>query len=264
MSDLKVEKIGHVVVIAIDRPEKRNAFTLEIVEEIVNHLAALKQDDGCRAVVLTGRGGAFCSGVDLSVIEDMQASGQAAPADWKHLLTEKVHRIALALEDFDKPTIAAVDGAAYGAGMDLALMCDMRFVSTKARFCEAYINLGVVPGDGGCYYLPRIVGVPKALELLLSGRVVDAEEAREIGLANRVCAPDALMEETLSFAAGLATKSPAAIRLIKRATYQSLGTSLQASLDLISSHMALIQSMEDTQEAARALRDGDDPEFTGR
>jgi enoyl-CoA hydratase/carnithine racemase len=137
----------------------------------------------------------------------------------------------------------------------------MRFAGESARFCEAYINLGVVPGDGGCYYLPRIVGLPKALELLLSGRVVEAAEAREIGLANRVCADDSLMAETMEFAEILAAKSPVALRLVKRATYQSLGTDLRTSLDLISSHMAVVQSLDDTAEAARALAARETPRF---
>lgn len=261
MSDVLVDRDGHVTVIAINRPERRNAFTLEVLDSIVAALAELRRDASCRAIILTGTGGAFCSGVDLDVIERMRAEGNAKPHHWKSLLTERVHRIAFALEDFDKPVIAAVGGPAYGAGMDLALMCDMRFVSGAARFCESYINLGVVPGDGGCYYLPRIVGLPKALELLLSGRVVDAQEALAIGLANRVCADDRLMAETLEFAQLLTTKSPAALRLVKRATYQSLDTDLRTSLDLISSHMAVVQSLEDTEEAGRALAARETPQF---
>lgn len=264
MSEVLVDRDGHVTVIAINRPERRNAFTLEVLDRIVAALSELRWDSSCRAVVLTGTGGAFCSGVDLGVIERMRAEDAAKPHHWKSLLTQRVHRIALALEDFDKPVIAAVDGPAYGAGMDLALMCDMRFVGSSARFCESYINLGVVPGDGGCYYLPRIVGLPKALELLLSGRVVDAQEALAIGLANRVCADDSLMAETLKFAQLLATKSPAALRLVKRATYQSLDTDLRTSLDLISSHMAVVQSLEDTEEAGRALAARETPQFKDR
>lgn len=264
MSDVLLERDGHVTVLTINRPERRNAFTLEVLDRIVDSLAQLRRDPGCRAVVLTGAGGAFCSGVDLGVIERMRAEGAAKPHHWKSLLTERVHRIALALEDFDKPVIAAVGGPAYGAGMDLALMCDMRFAGGSARFCSSYINLGVVPGDGGCYYLPRIVGLPKALELLLSGRVVEAPEALAIGLANRVCPDDRLMAETLEFAGLLATKSPAALRLVKRATYQSLGTDLRTSLDLISSHMAVVQSLDDTEEAARALAARETPRFRDR
>lgn len=264
MSEVLLDRDGHVAVIAIDRPERRNAFTLEVLDDIVGHLGALRRDPGCRAVLLTGTGGAFCAGVDLGVIERMRAEGAAKPHHWKALLSDRVHQIALALEGFDKPVIAAVDGPAYGAGMDLALMCDMRFLGASAKLCASYINLGVVPGDGGCYYLPRIVGLPRALEILLSGRVVGAEEALSIGLANRVCPAGALMPQTLEFARLLATKSPAALRLIKRATYQSLDTDLRTSLDLISSHMAVVQSLEDTEEAARAFAARETPQFRER
>ncbi|MCP1335468.1 enoyl-CoA hydratase/isomerase family protein [Futiania mangrovi] len=261
MSDVLVERDGHVFVIAINRPHKKNAFTLEVLEEIASTLLRLRRDPACRAIILTGTGDSFCAGVDLSIMEGMRADGSATPSGWKSLLMDRVHKIALALDDFDKPVIAAVGGPAYGAGMDLALMCDMRFVGASARMCEAYINLGVVPGDGGCYYLPRIVGLPKALELLLSGRVVGAAEALEIGLANRVCEDDALMAETMAFAQILASKSPSAVRMIKRATYQSLACDLRTSLDLISSHMGVVQSLDDTAEVARALKSGDEPNF---
>ncbi len=261
MSEVLIEQDKHVFVITINRPKQRNAFTLEVLETIVRTLSELRHNDECRAVILTGVGDAFCSGVDLSLVDHMKAVGGDAPHDWKTLLTDRVHRIAYALEEFDKPVIAAVNGPAYGAGMDLALMCDMRFVGASAKMCEAYINLGVVPGDGGCFYLPRIVGMPKALEILLSGRVVDADEALSIGLANRVCADGALLEDVMSFAKELATKSPLALRMIKRATYQSMACDLRTSLDLISSHMGVVQSLEDTREAARAFKAGEPAEF---
>lgn len=264
MSNIKVEQIGYVFVISINRPEKKNAFTLHVLEEIVRLLKALHKDKACRVVVLTGQGDAFCSGIDLSVIAQMKAENASAPHDWKTLLMDHVHAIALALDDFDKPVIAAVNGPAYGAGMDLALMCDMRFLAASATFCEAYINLGVVPGDGGCFYLPRLVGPAKALELLLSGRVVGADEARDLGLANRVYPDGELLEQTLEFAHGLAEKSPVALRMIKRATYQSLRCDLRTSLDLISSHMGVVQSLSDTPEAGRAKADGDTPRFEER
>ena len=261
MSDINISRDGYVVVITINRPEKKNAFTIGVLDDIVQALGKFHHDKECRAVILTGEGDAFCAGVDLSIPKQMKADGADAPNDWKNLLMERVHQIAIALEGFDKPTIAAVRGPAFGAGMDLALMCDMRFVGTSARMCEAYINLGVVPGDGACFYLPRIVGMPKALELMLSGRVVEADEALSIGLANHVFPDDVLMAETMKFAQLLATKSPIAVRMIKRATYQSLDMNLRASLDLISSHMAVVQSLDDTGEAVRATTAGEAPNF---
>ena len=256
MSDVKLTQDGHVLTITIDRPSKKNAFTLEVIDGIVDALRKAQRDPECRAVILTGSGDAFCAGVDLSEVADMQEAGADGAYHWKAFLMERIHTIALTLDAFDKPVIAAVNGPAYGAGMDLALMCDMRFLSHSARLCEAYVNLGVVPGDGGCYYLPRLVGPAKALELLMSGRVVEPDEARSLGLANDVVADDKLMEHSMAFARVLTAKSPIALRMIKRATYQSMNCDLRTSLDLISSHMSVVQTLADTAEANAA--------FTGR
>ena len=158
----------------------------------------------------------------------------------KAFLSERVHAVARAVADLDKPLIAAVNGAAVGAGLDMALMCDLRFAARSATMCEAYITLGLVPGDGGCFFLPRLVGPAKALELLLSGDVVDAEEALRIGMVNRVVEDEDLQAATREFAERLASYSPVAMAMIKRATYASAQLGMSQSLDLISSHFALL------------------------
>src|SRR4030095_7786468 len=160
--------------------------------------------------------------------------------DWKSVLLDRVHKIAFALERIDKPVIAAVNGVAVGAGMDMALMCDMRFIARSARLSEGYVRVGAVPGDGACYYLPRLVGRAKALELLLSGDFVDADESLRIGLVNRVYEDDELRPQTQAFAERLASNSPIAVRTIKRAVDQCLRSDLHTSLDLISSHMGVV------------------------
>src|SRR5208283_400566 len=136
-------------------------------------LERARVDDSVRVVLLTGNGDTFCSGGD---IRDM-AEGKLRSWDMKRFLWEGVHRIVLAMEDLDKPVIAAVNGAAMGAGLDMALMCDMRLASDRARLGESYILMGLVPGDGGAFFLPRLVGVAKAMELLLTADVLQAEEA---------------------------------------------------------------------------------------
>jgi enoyl-CoA hydratase/carnithine racemase len=169
----------------------------------------------------------------------------------KIILWEKIHRIALTLEDIDKPVIAAMKGVAVGAGLDMALMCDLRFVAETACFSEGYVKVGLVPGDGGAYFLPRLVGVSKALELLWTGDFIDAEEALRIGMVNRVYKDGELMEQTLGFAQRLAQGPSAVLRTIKRATYQSSRTDLRTALDLISSHMGVIRESEDSRQAFR-------------
>jgi hypothetical protein len=163
--DLEYTADRGVSVITLNRPQVGNAFTFDMLDAWAGALRNAARDPDVRAIVLTGAGGAFCSGVDLAEIKKIEDT----PIAHKRMMTKMVYQVAEAAEDLDKPLIAAVNGSAVGAGMDMALMCDMRFVSRKARFSEGYIRVGLVPGDGGCYYLPRIVGEAKALELLLTG-----------------------------------------------------------------------------------------------
>ncbi len=156
------------------------------------------------------------------------------------------------MEDIDKPVIAALNGVAVGAGLDMALMCDIRFAAESARFAEGYVKVGFVPGDGGAYYLPRLVGVAKALELFLTGDFIFAPEAERIGMVNKVFPDDKLMEETYKFARRLADGPTKVIQLIKRAVYQSSRVDLRTALDLISSHMGVIRTTRDSQEAMKA------------
>jgi enoyl-CoA hydratase/carnithine racemase len=236
-----------------------NAFTLEMIDEWYEVVARLADDDEVRVFVLTGAGKAFCAGGDLDTLSEKHTA-----LSRKRHIFNRIQRIARAMDDLDKPTIAAVNGAAAGAGMDMALMCDMRIAARSARFGEAYINVGLVPGDGGCFYLPRLVGPAKALELLLSGDFIDAEEAERVGVVNRVVDDEALMDETLAFAAKLASKSPVASRMTKRAVYQSLRTDLRTSLDLISSHFGVVAVAEDAAEAMAAFREKRPPVFKDR
>ena len=173
------------------------------------------------------------------------------------------HRLALTVEQFKKPLIAAVNGPAIGAGMDLALMCDLRFAAASARFSEGYIRVGLIPGNGGCWFLPRLVGPARALELLWTGDHVGAEEALKIGLVNRVVPDDQLMAETLAFAKRLAEGPPVQQRDIKKLMYQGLRTDLRTSLEAVASHMAVVQSTGDYKEAIQAFKDKRKARFTG-
>jgi enoyl-CoA hydratase/carnithine racemase len=174
--------------------------------------------------------------------------GKLRSWDMKKFLWEGVHRIILLLEDLDKPIIAAINGAAMGAGMDMAIMCDLRICSDKAKLAESYIMMGVVPGSGGAYFLPRLVGIAKALELLFTGDVLSPQEALKIGLVNQVVPHDRLMEETLVLAEKIADKPPLAIRMVKRAVYQSQISTLRSQLDYISSQDALLSETQDHHE----------------
>lgn len=250
----------NVATITLNRPEAKNAFSPEMIRQWPQYLRKARDDDAVRVIVLTGRGDTFCSGGD---IKDM-ADGKLKSWDMKNFLWQGVHRIVLAMEDLDKPVIAAINGAAMGAGLDMALMCDLRICSDQARLAESYIMTGLVPGDGGAYFLPRIIGVPRAMELLLTGDTVTAKNALELGLVNRVVEHDSLMEETLKFASKIASRPPLAVRMMKRAVHQSLTSSLRSHLDYISSQLSLLSETRDHQEAARAFLEKRKPVFVGK
>ena len=260
MADLEYEVRDGVGTILLNRPRRKNAFTMEMIDDWAAVLRDARTDADVRALILTGAGDGFCSGVDLGAFS---ARG-SAPLEVKRNLTDRIHRVAHALEDLDKPMIAAVNGVAVGAGMDMALMCDIRLAARSARFSEGYIRVGLVPGDGGCYFLPRLVGAARAMELLLTGDFIDAVEAERIGIVNHTYDDDRLGEESLAFARRLADGPPVATAMIKRAVYQSANCDLRTALDLISSHMAVVQSTRDSREAYEAFVEKRPAVFEGR
>lgn len=260
MADLEYTVKDGIGMILLNRPHRKNAFTPEMIAQWAGILRQARTDPDVRVIVLTGAGDAFCSGVDLS----SQAGERPTPLQRKQHLMDEIHQVPLALEDLDKPVIAAINGVAVGAGMGMALMCDMRIIARSARLSEGYIRVGLVPGDGDCYYLPRLVGPAKALELLLTGDFIDAEEAARLGIANHVVDDDELEATVHALARKLAAAPPVAVRTIKRAVYQSARSDLRTSLDLISSHMAVVTSTADSAEALAAFQHKRPGEYTGR
>jgi enoyl-CoA hydratase/carnithine racemase len=260
VSELEYSVAGHVAWIVLNRPHRKNAFTLDMVHDWAAALTGAERDPQVRVIVVTGSGEAFCSGVDLDAFK----AGRRGPLQEKQLLTDHVHQVAFAMDGMSKPVIAAVNGVAVGAGMDMSLMCDLRFAAESARFSEGYIRVGLVPGDGGCYYLPRIVGTANALRLLWTGEFIDAAEALRIGLVTAVY-PDAEFQERVAeFTARLAKQPPTAVQFIKRAVRGAERQDLRGALDLISSHQAVVLSTDDSKEAFAAFREKRLPVFEGR
>jgi len=251
---------GNIAILTINRPEAKNAFSPEMLTLWRQFIEEAKADDNVRVMIVTGKGDTFCSGGDIREM----AEGRIRSWDMKKFLWEGAHRIIFALEDLDKPIIAAINGAAMGAGLDMAIMCDLRVCSDRAKLSESYILMGLAPGDGGAYFLPRLIGIGKALELLLTGDVLSPQEALGIGLVNRVVPHDRLMEETMILVEKIASKPPLAIRMMKRAVYQAQTSTLRSHLDYISSQLALLSETEDHQEAARSFLEKRKPVFVGK
>lgn len=227
-----------VATITLNRPDKHNAFTEPMIAEWAAALERCESDAAIKVIVLTGAGKSFCAGGDAGAQKERAESDSL---ERKHYLYRHVHRIAFLMERIDKPTIAAINGAARGAGMDMALMCDLRLMADSAHLAESYIDVGLIAGDGGAYYLPRLIGTARALELFWTGRKVDAVEAERIGLVNRVVPFAGLMRATQELARRIAAQPFEAVRAFKRAVYQGMHMTLGAHLDMVSSHVALLR-----------------------
>jgi enoyl-CoA hydratase/carnithine racemase len=265
MTDLLFEVNDRIATITLNRPHARNAFSLEMIKLWIKALEEVRDNDEIRVLVITGAGEkAFCAGGDVKAMlagkgfvhleeSDKEIDFVSTSLNRKNALWKYVQKIPLLMEEIDKPTIAAINGDAIGAGLDMALQCDLRYTSESARFGEGYVKVGIVPGDGGGYYLPRIIGIDKALDLLWTGRILDAQEAYELGFITRVFQKDTFLNEAYKMAHNLANGPQQAIRLIKRTVYQGLKTDLRTSLDMVSSFMGLATEHEDYQEGLKAI-----------
>jgi enoyl-CoA hydratase/carnithine racemase len=260
MSELLYEVADRIATITLNRPDKLNAFTADMITRWAEALAEAQRDPAVNVVVVTGAGRAFCAGGDVG----RMGEGQPSALEHKDQLWEHIHRIPRTLEAMDKPVIAMVNGLAVGAGMGMCLMCDVRVASDAARFSTGYVGVGLVPGDGDTYFLPRLVGSAKALELFWTGDFVDAAEAQRLGIVNRVVGPAELRPATEALARRIADGPQVAIRMMKRLVYQSARLDLRTHLDLVSSHMAIVRQTADHAEGVAAFREKRPPRFQGR
>jgi len=259
------EKGDGVATITLNRPERMNAFTPKMLDEWYAALQDAHLDDEVRVVILTGAGRGFCTGADVrgGPIDGLMDRSRSL-AENRNFLRDSVQRIPRLVALMEKPYIAAVNGAAVGAGMDMASMCDIRFAAETARFGMTYVRMGLVPGDGGCYYLPRIVGIARALDLIWTGRLIDAREALDIGYVSAVLPEHELMDYTRDYALKLAKGPAVAIQQAKRLLYRSLELDVDAALDLAQQAMLICRSTEDAVEGPRAFAERREPRFKGR
>ena len=256
-----LEREGPLAIVTLNRPEKRNAIDRTMFDEVEAAFGELAADEGCRVVILTGAGGAFSSGADLaSGAEDV--ASRTAPGF--HERMREVGRMIEAVASFPKPVIAAVSGVAAGGGCNLALVCDIVLASEDARFAELFVRRGLTVDMGGIWALPRRVGLHRAKELAFTGDFVDAKEAADMGLVNRVVPAAALLDEAKDLARRIAANAPVAIRLAKEGLNRSSTMTLAEALEYESQAQAICFASEDVQEGVAAFFQKREPEFRGR
>lgn len=269
---VRSEVAERIATITLDRPDVLNAFDRALKEELLAALRQAARDADVRVVIVTGAGRAFSAGQDLrerlpADPKDAVDAGKAAPAapptPLDHELRERYNPIILAIRTMDKPVIAAVNGVAAGAGMSLALACDIRIASEAATFIEVFGRVGLVPDTGSTWFLPRLVGPAKALELMWTTDSVDAPTALALGIVNRVVAPGQLMAETRALAVRIASAAPLALALTKRAVNRGLETGLAEALDYEASLQGIAGRSSDYAEGVRAFIEKRPARFTG-
>ncbi len=250
-----VEKKDRIATVTLNRPQQLNALDLVMRRELISVLPELDCDKTVRVIVLTGAGKAFCAGGDIRTMD-----GVTAPAARDRL--KYVQRIVRLMMEMEKPVIASVNGVAVGAGLHIALAADIIIASENAKFRETFVNIGLIPDLGGFYTLPLRVGVPKAKELMMTGRMIGAKEAEAMGIVNRVVAGEALKEETNKFAAMLADGPSRALGRIKNAL-NLWPMSLQAFLELEANMQSIAFETKDFAEGKKAFRERRKPVYTG-
>ena len=234
-----------------------------MVEALVAALERLNTDTSIRAAILTGAGKAFSAGGNLQKMGQPGQIGGGAPADTPRGYINGIQRIPLAFQRLEVPIIAAVNGPAIGAGCDLACMCDIRIASANARFAESFVKLALIPGDGGAWLLPQVVGYSKASEMAFTGDTIDAAEALACGLVSRVVPDGELLPAAWKLAKRIAINPPHALRMTKRLMMQSRGTSLNQHLETAAAFQALAHSTADQKEAVLAFKEKRPPNFIG-
>lgn len=267
-SPLRIEQEGHVQTWTIDLPEQRNPITgLDVIEALEAAVSAANdaaQDGSLRVVILTGAGSAFSAGGNIKAMRDGEPPFGGPVHGSREGYRRGVQRIPAAMARLEVPVIAAVNGPAVGAGCDLAVMCDLRVASTTAFFAESFVQLGIIPGDGGAWLLTRLVGPARAAEMALTGDRVDAETALAWGLVNAVVEPDELLDAARALADRVAKNPPYAVRMAKALLKDAPEVPLRASLETAAAMQAVAHTTEDHREAVAAFLEKRPGTFTGR
>ncbi len=253
MKHVLYEVSDHVAWITLNRPEARNAYSPELVTELVESLTRADHDDDVRVILVTGAGPAFCAGGDLKAMQNRDGMFAGDPVELRRRYVRGIQSIPRRFDSLETPTIAVINGAAIGAGLGLALMCDLRIASDEAKFGSTFARVGLIPGDGGAYLLTRVVGFSRAAELILTARVFDAQEALSIELVHQIAPLEELRDRALDLAQSIAALPPKAVQMAKTALYRSVDRDLETALHITSALQGLVQSTPEHEEAVAAL-----------
>ena len=249
---LDFQRVGHVAVLTMNRIETMNALSDDdAIDSLVDACTLINGDESIRAAVLTGSGRAFSAGGNLKTIRNQLGAGLGAPVLSQSAYRKGIQRVPLAFQALEVPVIAAVNGYAIGAGNDLACMCDIRIASEKACFAESFVKLGLSPGDGGAWLLPRAMNRSRAMEMIYTGRMITAQQALEWNLVSQVVSPESLMSCALELGQEIAANPPQALRLTKRLMRESEQSSLATVLEMSAAFQALLHHTDDHEQALR-------------
>lgn len=264
MNDVVIsERQEDIVIWRINRPENRNAISdYEVVDALVELAQQAQDDKTVRVIILTGEGSAFSSGGNVKNLRTDITDADKSPSEIAEWYRKGIQRIPLALYKLDVPIIAAVNGPAIGAGCDLACMCDIRIAAESAKFAESFVKLGLIPGDGGAWFLPRIVGLSKACEMTFSGDALNAQEALACGLVSKVVPNDQLMPEALKIAKRIAVNPPISVRMAKQLIREGQRTELETNLQTAAVMQAVSHRSKDHVEAMSAIFENRTAQYT--
>ena len=255
------EQDDRIVKITLNRPDTRNALSGDIIEGLVEYIQKADKDKNVGCVILTGAGKSFSSGGNLQEIKDMTTKDQMTQAQLEDWYRFGIQKIPLTMNSIDVPVVAAVNGHAIGAGNDLCTMCDIRIAGEDAKFSESFLRIGIIPGDGGSWFLPKIIGLARANEMILTCDVLDANKALDWGLVSKVVPNENLIVEAQQLAKKIATQPPEASRRAKRLLRMSQNVPLLDALEMAASQQSMLQQLDDHREAIDALLEKRKPNY---
>ena len=254
---------GRVAIITLNRPDTRNALSDDLVPALIEALNRANDDAGVSCVVLTGEGKSFSSGGNLKEIRAMTQEKKLSTHELRNWYVDMIQQIPRTMAELTVPVIAAVNGHAIGAGCDLTMMCDIRIASEKALFAESFMRVGLIPGDGGAWFLPRVIGLSRACEMSYTCDMIDAQKADKWGMVSDVVTPEDLMDTAIAMADRIAAHPPLGVRYAKKLITASQDMPLNAALEMAAGMQATLQNTDDHLEAIDAALEKRDPVFKG-